>query len=42
MEDIGERAQQMRRGSIMITMSKLLPPTAGFTVVEEVREKTSW
>lgn len=42
MEDIGEHAQQMRRGSIMITMSKLLPPTAGFTVVEEVREKTSW
>lgn len=42
MEDIGERARQMRPGSIMITMSKLLPTTAGFTVVEEIREKTSW
>jgi hypothetical protein len=32
----------MQQGSILVTMSKVVPASAGFVIMEEIREKTSW
>jgi hypothetical protein len=42
MEDIGTLASTMQQGSILVTMSKVVPASAGFVIMEEIREKTSW
>lgn len=42
MEEIGDLAKAMQTGAVFVSLSKTLPSSAGFEVVEERREKTSW
>lgn len=39
---IGEKAKDMKNGSIFITLSKALPKSSGFKVIDESREAMSW